>query len=63
MILYGRSRARVAGVLYPPLVVLTIVVTGNHFLLDALAGMRCSPPGSWSSCACPAAGTNRAYTA
>jgi len=30
---------RVAGVLYPPLVVLTIVVTGNHFLLDAVAGM------------------------
>jgi hypothetical protein len=30
---------RVIGVLYPPLVVLTIVVTGNHFVLDALAGM------------------------
>ena len=28
-----------AGALYPPLVVLTIVVTGNHFLLDAIAGM------------------------
>jgi hypothetical protein len=26
-------------VIYPPLVVLTIVVTGNHFVLDALAGM------------------------
>ena len=31
--------ARLAGALYPPLVVLTIVVTGNHFLLDAVAGM------------------------
>ena len=30
---------RAAGVLYPPLVVLTIVVTGNHFLLDAIAGL------------------------
>ena len=30
---------RAAGVLYPPLVVLTIVVTGNHFLLDAVAGL------------------------
>ncbi len=30
---------RLAGVIYPPLVVLTIVVTGNHFLLDAVAGM------------------------
>jgi hypothetical protein len=40
MIRFARSRvARLAGVLYPPLVVLTIVVTGNHFLLDAIAGM------------------------
>jgi hypothetical protein len=30
---------RIAGVIYPPLVVLTIVVTGNHFVLDAIAGM------------------------
>ena len=30
---------RIAGVLYPPAVVLTIVATGNHFFLDALAGM------------------------
>jgi hypothetical protein len=30
---------RLAGVIYPPLVVLTIVVTGNHFVLDAVAGM------------------------
>jgi hypothetical protein len=40
LVRFARSRvARVAGVLYPPLVVLTIVVTGNHFLLDAIAGM------------------------
>jgi len=40
MIRYARSHVvRLAGALYPPLVVLTIVVTGNHFLLDAVAGM------------------------
>lgn len=40
MIRFARSHlVRVAGVVYPPLVVLTIVVTGNHFLLDAVAGM------------------------
>jgi hypothetical protein len=40
LIRYGRSHlVRAAGVVYPPLVVLTIVVTGNHFLLDALAGV------------------------
>lgn len=37
---YGRSSlVRVAGALYPPLVILTIVVTGNHFVLDAVAGI------------------------
>ena len=37
---YGRSTlVRVAGVIYPPLVILTIVVTGNHFVLDAVAGI------------------------
>ena len=37
---YGRSRlTRAAGVIYPPLVILTIVVTGNHFVLDAVAGI------------------------
>ncbi len=30
---------RVAGALYPAAVVFTIVATGNHFVLDALAGM------------------------
>ncbi len=37
---YARSRvSRAAGVAYPPLVVVTIVATGNHFELDAAAGM------------------------
>ena len=40
VIRFARSHVmRLAGALYPPLVVLTIVVTGNHFLLDAVAGM------------------------
>ena len=40
MIRFARSHlVRLAGALYPPLVVLTIVVTGNHFLFDAVAGM------------------------
>jgi hypothetical protein len=39
VIRFARSYVmRLAGALYPPLVVLTIVVTGNHFLLDAVAG-------------------------
>ena len=37
---YARPAAwRLAGALYPAVVVLTIIVTGNHFVLDALAGM------------------------
>ncbi len=37
--LYAHSRFwRLAGALYPPLVFVTIAVTGNHFILDALAG-------------------------
>ncbi|NUT54413.1 MAG: phosphatase PAP2 family protein [Thermoleophilia bacterium] len=37
---YTRSSlVRVAGAIYPPLVILTIVVTGNHFVLDAVAGI------------------------
>jgi len=40
IIRFARSHVvRLAGALYPPLVILTIVVTGNHFLLDAVAGM------------------------
>jgi hypothetical protein len=30
---------RLVGVLYPPAVVVTIVVTGNHFFFDAIAGV------------------------
>jgi len=37
---YARSSlVRVVGAIYPPLVFLTIVVTGNHFVLDAVAGI------------------------
>src|SRR5262249_45336685 len=40
LVLYAGSRAwKLAGVLYPPAVALTVVVTGNHFVVDALAGM------------------------
>ena len=38
--LYTRSRwARGLAVVYPAAVVLTIIVTGNHFVFDAIAGM------------------------
>jgi hypothetical protein len=40
LVRYGRRPAlRAAGVLYPALVVLVIVATGNHFLFDAAAGV------------------------
>jgi hypothetical protein len=40
LIRYGRGPAlRAAGMLYPVLVVLVIVATGNHFLFDAAAGV------------------------
>lgn len=40
LIRFARSSVvRAAGAAYPPLVVLTIVVTGNHFVLDAVAGI------------------------
>jgi hypothetical protein len=39
LIWYGGRVLRGIGVVYPPLVLLTIVVTGNHFLFDALAGI------------------------
>ena len=39
LILYGRNALlRIAGVVYPATVMLTIVVTGNHFIFDAVAG-------------------------
>ena len=48
MIRYARFLlVRVAGAIYPPLVVLTIVVTGNHFVLDAVAGMAVLGVGFW----------------
>ena len=40
VIRYARSSlVRVLGAIYPPLVIVTIVVTGNHFVLDAVAGL------------------------
>jgi hypothetical protein len=40
LVRYGRMLVtRVAGVFYPMLVVFTIIVTGNHFVLDAVAGI------------------------
>ena len=48
MIRYARFvLLRVAGAVYPPLVVLTILVTGNHFVLDAVAGMAVLGIGFW----------------
>ena len=39
LLLYGRNLlARAAGIAYPAAVLLTIVVTGNHFIFDAVAG-------------------------
>jgi hypothetical protein len=39
MVLYGRwFVTRLVGVLYPAVVTLTIIVTGNHFVFDAIAG-------------------------
>ena len=40
---------RVIGVLYPVAVVLTIVVTGNHFVFDAIAGIAVMALGFWLS--------------
>ena len=40
LVLYARSRAwRAVGVAYPAAVVLATIVTGNHFVLDAAAGV------------------------
>jgi hypothetical protein len=39
LVLYARTfLLRATGVLYPSAVLLTIVVTGNHFIFDAVAG-------------------------
>jgi hypothetical protein len=53
LVRYARQRwLRVLGVLYPIAVVLTIVVTGNHFIFDARSPEpRCSRrASSWPSC-------------
>jgi PAP2 superfamily len=56
MILYARRRAAKAfGALYPVGVVLTVVVTGNHFFVDALAGMLLTALGLGLAAAVPAA--------
>ena len=40
IVLYGRPRVvRMLAPLYPVAVILTILATGNHFVLDALAGV------------------------
>jgi hypothetical protein len=40
LVMYARSFAgKLVGVLYPAAVLLTIVVTGNHFVFDAVAGV------------------------
>ncbi len=48
-----RTWVRVLGVVYPLVVVLTIVVTGNHFILDALAGMLVMAAGIMASARLP----------
>ena len=50
LILYARPLLwRVIGALYPLAVMLTIVVTGNHFVFDALAGVAVMGVGFWLS--------------
>jgi membrane-associated phospholipid phosphatase len=50
-----RTWVGVLGVVYPVVVVLTIVVTGNHFILDALAGMLVMTVGIMASARLPRA--------
>src|SRR4051812_39315116 len=48
LVLYARPLFwKLVGVFYPIAVVLTIVVTGNHFVFDALAGMLVMGLGFW----------------
>jgi hypothetical protein len=50
LVLYARPFLwRVIGVLYSLAVVLTIVVTGNHFVFDAIAGIAVMGLGFWLS--------------
>jgi hypothetical protein len=50
LIVYAKPLVwRLIGVIYPIAVVLTIVVTGNHFVFDALAGIAVMGLGFWLS--------------
>ena len=50
LIFYARPLLwKAVGVLYPAVVVLTIVVTGNHFVFDAIAGIAVMALGFWLS--------------
>lgn len=52
LVLYARPLFwRALGVLYPVAVGLTVIVTGNHFLFDAVAGMAVMALGFWLSVA------------
>lgn len=48
LMLYARSRVwRAVGAVYPLAVVLATVVTGNHFVLDTVAGFAATALGFW----------------
>ena len=50
LVLYARPLLwRAVGVVYPLAVILTIVVTGNHFIFDAIAGVVVMALGFWLS--------------
>jgi hypothetical protein len=50
LVLYAKPLLwRLVGVVYPIAVVLTIVVTGNHFIFDAIAGVVVMALGFWLS--------------
>jgi PAP2 superfamily len=50
LIVYARPLLwRLVGVLYPVAVFVTIVVTGNHFIFDAVAGVAVMALGFWLS--------------
>lgn len=50
LVLYARPFLwRAVGAVYPVAVVLTVVVTGNHFLFDTFAGMAVMALGFWLS--------------
>ena len=51
LVVYAQPLAvRAVGVLYPAAVVVTIIVTGNHFVFDALAGMLVIAAGFGLAC-------------